>query len=160
MRNMIICFLFLFLLIYGCSEKVDLEKEKENIMLIIKEYNEALLNSDIEEVIKFNPEGHVEISLGNGEIIKYTRADIEEIFRKQWKSGKYVKVEEMVDPIINISTDGKMAWIVGKLKLLYAYTDSVGVEKEKEMIDAYLWVIEKKDDKWISVASVESFKKD
>jgi len=59
--------------------------------------------------------------------------------------------------VINISPDGKMAWVAVKTKFVIAYTDSLGEEKEWEGIEARLEVYEKKNNKWDAVACAQTY---
>ncbi len=68
-----------------------------------------------------------------------------------------IKIENLDGPIIGVSPDGNMAWVAVKTKFVIAYTDSLGIDKEWEGIEARLEAYEKKENKWEAVACAQTF---
>jgi hypothetical protein len=118
------------------QQKIDVEKEKTEILKLYELQRQALLKGDVEAILALIPEGHESISVGRGKISKTTKADTKQIFEQQFKYGRYVEVNNLVIPTIKISSDGKTAWAVGQFKYKYTFKDSTGAEHEFGATDA------------------------
>jgi hypothetical protein len=147
------------LLAAGCQPKVDVEKEKAEILKIYNIQMQALLKSDVNAILAIIPEGHVSINIDRGKITKLSKDDTRKGFESQFKQGRFTEVTETVPPTIKISPDGKMAWLVGQMKFKYAIKDLKGVKQEIEATDAWISVYEKIDSKWVENVIAQTFEK-
>lgn len=143
----------------GCQPRIDIEKEKAEIVKFYEINRQAFLQSDVDAILALIPEGHESISVSRGKISKTTKADTKQIFEQQFKYGRYVEVNNLVIPTIKISSDGKTAWAVGQFKYKYTFKDSAGAEHEFGALDAWLTVFEKHNSKWVVSAEAETFDK-
>jgi hypothetical protein len=146
-------------LIMGCQPKIDVEKEKAEILKLYELQRQALLKGDVDAILALIPEGRESISIGRGKISKTTQADTKQIFEQQFKYGRYIEINNLVIPTIKISSDGKTAWAVGQFKHRYTYKDSTGAEHEFGAVNAWLSVFEKHNSKWAVSAEAETFDK-
>jgi hypothetical protein len=146
-------------LMAGYQQKVDVEKEKAEILEMYRLQMQALLKGDVETILSLIPEEHESIIIGRGKISKTTKADAKKEFENQFKQGRYIEINDLVAPAIKISPDGKMAWGVGQMKFKYGYKDSSGVEHEYAATNAWLSVFEKHNSKWVESAIAQTFDK-
>ncbi len=147
------------LLTTGYQQKIDVEKEKAEILKLDELQKQALLKGDVDAILSLIPEGHESISVGRGKISKTTKADTKQIFEQQFKYGRHIEINNLVIPTIKISPDGKTAWAVGQFKYRYTYKDSTGAEHEFGAVDAWLSVFEKHNSKWAVSTEAETFDK-
>ncbi len=147
---LLFCFLLLFLV--GCVKKTDIEAEKAEILKILAANDQELLDG----ISKDDTLNFEFISVGEGDMSRITGVQSHEENRKLLEKGKFVKIENLDGPVIHVSSDGTMAWVAVKTKFVIAYTDSLGVAKEWEGIEARLEVYEKTANKWDAVASAQS----
>ncbi len=155
MKNLISILTFaLFLITLGCEKTVDLESEKADIVKMLATADQELLDGVIKEG---STEKGTSINIMKGELRRLSGAEVASLNKPLLEKGKFIKIENLDGPIINISPDGNMAWVAVKTKFVIAYTDSTGQENEWEGIEARLAVYEKKDNEWEDVAMAQTF---
>lgn len=142
----------LLLVLSGCEKKVDLEAEKAEILKILAADTQDLLDGVLREYD--TDEGSINIMEGNLEKITHSEANRRN--KTLLDRGKFIKIEDLEGPIINISPDGNMAWVAAKTKFTIAYTDSFGVDKEWEGIESRLEVYEKNKNEWGAVVCAQT----
>ena len=147
----------LFIIVAGCNNNnVDLEKEKEIILQTIETARQGLLEKDINKVLATEAPGNEVIFISNGKIGTYNYEQSKEVYENQFESGDFTSIKELVEPIIDLSPDGKMAWIASKWEFTSSYTDSLGEKKETITKIAGLAILKKENDKWISIVESQS----
>jgi hypothetical protein len=154
------------LILVGCKPKTpspeDLLIEKSKILELFKLNEQALLNRDlmlIRKTDKCTNDSWYSISRGNIEIVKNANLETDEelINLYNLKDRKYTSIINEMEPIVKFSPDGKMAYYIGKIHYVYEYTDSTGKLIKKEITDACLGVLEKKDTCWGGNVIAETF---
>ena len=124
-------FSFLILISFGCMKNVDIEAEKAEILKILAAADQELLDGVIKDDSTDVKES---INIMEGNLERLTRAEANRRNKTLLEKGKFVKIENLDGPMINVSPDGKMAWVAVKTKFVIAYTDSLGIDKEWEGI--------------------------
>ncbi|MCI0447294.1 nuclear transport factor 2 family protein [bacterium] len=137
------------------AEVPDLEKEKAELLRIHKEEREAHFNTDVERLLAHHAEEF--ISVFNGKIKIEKKQQTREFFQKYFENSKYYEWNDMESPIVRISTDASMAWVIVRVKVRRTQKDGSGNEKETKFIYAGIMTYEKQNDKWIAVANVSTF---
>ena len=145
---------FLMLISLGCEKKVAIEAEKAEILKILAADDQELLDNVIKDD---STDVEESINIMQGNLERLTGAEANRRNRTLLERGKFIKIENLDGPIINVSPDGNMAWVAVKTKFVIAYTDSLGIDKEWEGIEARLEVYEKKENKWNAVACAQTF---
>ena len=155
MRTFIIVFfLASMMFLTGCEKRINIEAEKAAISKIMAEADQELLDGVLK---KDTTDTSTSINIMEGKLTRLTAAETYERNQSLLDRGEFVKIENLEDPIINVSPDGQMAWVAVKTKFTIAYTDSLGMEKEWEGVEARLEVYEKKNNKWSSVATAQTY---
>ena len=69
----------------------------------------------------------------------------------------FSEITEMVAPIIHLSTDASMAWVIGEMRV--SATQEVSEEKERDFSFRCAWVsvYEKHEGEWAQVVDASSF---
>jgi len=150
----IVFFLSSTMFLTGCEKRIDIEAEKAAISKIMAEADQELLDGVLK---KDTTDTSVSINIMEGKLTRLTAEEAIERNQTLLDRGKYVKIENLEGPIINVSPDGQMAWAAVKTKFTIAYTDSLGMEKEWEGVEARLEVYEKENNKWRSVATAQTY---
>ena len=145
---------FLILISFGCMKSVDIEAEKAEILKILAAADQELLDGVIKDD---STDVEESINIMEGNLERLTRAEANRRNKTLLEKGKFVKIENLDGPMINVSPDGKMAWVAVKTKFVIAYTDSLGIDKEWEGIEARLEVYEKRENKWEAVVCAQTF---
>ena len=145
---------FLMLISLACEKKVDIEAEKAEIFRILAADDQELLDGVIKDD-RTDVEESINIMQGN--LVRLTQAEVNRRNKTLLEKGKFIKIENLDGPIINVSPDGNMAWVAVKTKFVIAYKDSLGIDKEWEGIESRLEVYENKENKWDAVACALTF---
>ena len=145
------CWLFIVLLslfsLLGCQQKIDFEKEKAEILKLINDYDDAFLNADVDKLLTyFTDEFYL---LDEGKVIKYSLADLRNELETNFEELKVTQWEHLIDPIINLSSDGKTAWIIAQMHRTFTSTDSTALEQNLKYEIAVLQIAVKQNDKWL-----------
>lgn len=155
-------FICTFLLILGLGlagadpqKPVDLEKEKEALLKVHETDRRAHFATDVELLLQHS--GDEFIYVGEGKISKSTRAELKASFQDYFKGAKYYEWDDLEPPIIRISTDASMAWMIVRTRVRRTQKDASGSIKERKFVYAGIMTYEKRDGKWIRVANVSTF---
>ena len=126
---------FLMLISLGCEKKVDIDAEKAEILKILAADDQELLDGAIKDD---STDVEESINIMQGNLERLTGAEANRRNKTLLEKGKFIKIENLDGPIINVSPDGNMAWVAVKTKFVIAYTDSLGIDNEWEGIEARL----------------------
>ena len=141
-------------IVFSCKKTVAIEAEKAEILKIIQADDQELLDGVLSED---STDSSASLNIKEGKIEKLTRSEANRRNKTLLDRGKFVKIENLYGPEINISPDGNMAWVAVQTKFTIAYTDSLGEEKEWEGIEARLVVYEKQNNEWDAVACAQTY---
>ena len=155
-------FIYAFLLMIGIGlgsalpqKPVDLEKEREALLKVHETDRRAHFGTDVELLLQHS--GEEFIYVGEGKINKSTKAEMKESFQTYFKDAKYYEWDDLEPPIIRISNDASMAWMIARTRVRRTQKDSSGAMKERKFVYAGIMTYEKRNGKWIRVANVSTF---
>ncbi|MEJ2747731.1 MAG: hypothetical protein P8183_07450, partial [Anaerolineae bacterium] len=95
-----------------------------------------------------------QINVRNGQISTKTRCEVELQFAAYFDhAAEFIHWEDLQPPVIQISQDGTMAWMINQIRLHYRSTDN----EETDVTCAWLMVYEKQADGWVAVANASTF---
>src|SRR5438045_9458278 len=107
---------FTLLLFIACAASAstepsaDLEKEKAELLRIHKSEREAHFKTDVDRLLENSPEEF--ISVGRGKVNRSSKDDARKMFTGYFRDAKYYEWDDVEEPIIRISNDGSMAWMI------------------------------------------------
>jgi hypothetical protein len=137
------------------AELPDLEKEKAELLRIHQEEREAHFKTDVDLLLAHQAEDFV--SVNNGKITSEKKQQSREFFQKYFTNAKYFEWDDMEPPIIRISKDATMAWVIVRVKVRRTQKDISGKETETKFIYAGIMTYEKQNNKWMAIANVSTF---
>ena len=152
---------FLFLALVAVTDEkprlpVDSEKQKEELLEHHRkdrrahfENNAALALSDQVE------EGFIYVR--NGAIARRNKADFRPMLETYFKNAKYYEWDDLEPPIIRVSDDGSMAWMIERIRVRRTQPSLSGAAKEEKFVYAGITTYERLDGKWLKVANVSTF---
>ena len=154
------CFSFILLVVLSAfltqvQSSVDLEKEKVELLRLHKTDREAHLKTDVDLLQERSPEEFISVS--GGKIYRTNKAEERKQFQDYFRGAKYHEWDDAEDPIVRISKDGSMAWMITRVRVRRVEKDGSGAERERKFIYAGIMTYEKRDGKWIRVANVSTF---
>ena len=150
--------ILLFVACAACANaqpSADLEKEKAELLRLHKLHREAHFNTDVERLLANAPEEM--ISVNRGQINRSSKDDARKRFTAYFRDAKYYEWDDMEEPIIRVSNDGSMAWMITRTRVRRVQKNTEGAEKEEKFVYAGIMTYEKRDGRWGRVANVSTF---
>jgi hypothetical protein len=148
------------LLLVGCAASAsaepsaDLEKEKAELLRIHKSDRESHFKTDVDRLLENSPEEM--ISVGRGKINRSSKDDARKMFTGYFRDAKYYEWDDVEEPIIRISNDASMAWMITRTRVRRVQKKADGAEQEEKFIYAGIMTYEKRDGRWVRVANVST----
>ena len=132
----------------------DLEKEKAELLRIHKADREAHFKTDVDALLENSPEEF--ISVGRGKINRSSKEDARKMFTGYFRDAKYYEWDDAEEPIIRISNDASMAWMITRTRVRRVQKKADGAEQEEKFVYAGIMTYEKRDGRWVRVANVST----
>ena len=145
--------IFLLLVSFSISEaqpRVDLEKERLELLQVHKADREAHFKTDVDLLQLRSPDEFIAVS--DGKIYRTKKADERKQFAEYFKGAKYYEWDDVEEPIVRISKDGSLAWMITRLRVR-----RVQKGNERRFIYAGIMTYERQDGRWMRVANVSTF---
>lgn len=151
-------FVLLFVACVACASaqpSTDLEKEKAELLRLHKSDREAHFKTDVDALLERSPDQF--ISVGRGKINRSSKDDVRKMFTGYFRDAKYHEWDDIEEPIIRISNDASMAWMITRTRVRRVQKTADGSEKEEKFVYAGIMTYEKRDGRWVRVANVSTF---
>lgn len=149
-----ICLALLVASCYGKSE-VDLNHEREKLLALHALDRQAHFNLDAESLSVNTIDTFIYV--GDGKINYIRKADQINGFKEYFKDATYSKWDNLEEPIIQISEDGTVAWMITRVEVARAHVDSLGNQKSINFIYAGIMTYKKENGEWAKQANVSTF---
>ena len=133
----------------------NLEKEKAELLRLHKAAREAHFKTDAELLLENSPEEMISVS--RGKINRSGKAAGLKVFTEYFRGAKYYEWDDVEEPIIRVSKDGSMAWMITRIRVRRVQRDAAGAEQEERFVYAGIMTYEKRDGRWVRVANVSTF---
>jgi len=134
----------------------DPEKEKAELLRLHKLDREAHFRTDVEMLLANSPDGEF-ISVSRGKITWTSKDDDRKKFTAYFRDAKYYDWDKLEEPIVRVSNDGSMAWMITRIRIRRVQKNAAGEEKEEKAVYAGIMTYEKRDGRWMRVANVSTF---
>ena len=93
-----------------------------------------------------------------GNIRVMSREDVRKQFTEYFRGAEFSAWDDLEPPIIRISPDGKMGWMIVRVRIAYTKTDAGGATSKEDTVMAWMSAYEKHDGKWLLVANATTSK--
>lgn len=137
------------------SSRVDLEKERATLLELHQMDRRAHFETDPNLLLKQAADDF--ISVNSGKISRSTRAEVKAMFESYFKNAKYFEWDDLESPIIRISDDASMAWMIVRAKVRRTQRLESGEQQERAFVYAGIMTYEKQRGKWVRIANVSTF---
>ena len=151
-------FMFIFLLSGGNllgQKQVDFEKERAALLEVHQTDRRAHFLANGRLLLENSADEFIYV--GNGKITRSKRNEFEESFKEYFKDVKYYNWDDLEPPIIKISNDASMAWMIVRIKVRRVKKLITGEDEERGFIYAGIMTYEKQNGKWVRIANVSTF---
>jgi hypothetical protein len=128
----------------ACGPAVDLEGDRAELLRLHDQARTAHLEERV-DLMQF-PESLMQVS--RGAVRVESRAQNEERFRAYFDRSTFQEWDDIAPPLIRISPDGRMAYVVVQKRVRLTAPDSVGVPQPEHVVFAWVEIYEKRDSKW------------
>jgi hypothetical protein len=126
---------------------------------LIRMHKELLrfhMNADVESWLATETEEYVVAN--RGEITYPSKKEREARLKPYLTRTKFKEYEDVIEPIVRVSKDGSLAWLIAKVKASGMQTTDDGKQEPIEFVSAWIELFEKRDGKWLRVGNVSNFK--
>ena len=88
------------------------------------------------------------MQVSRGAVSVRSREQNEERFRVYFDESTFQEWDDIAPPLIRISPDGRMAYVVVQKRVRLTAPDSIGVPRPEHVVFAWVEIYEKRDSKW------------
>lgn len=117
---------------------------------------EAHRNNDVEGLLALEADEIVRV--GRGEVRFSTRAERTPGFEKYLRTTEFEEYRDMIEPIVRVSEDGTLGWLIAQVKIAGVQTDDEGRRRRIDSVWAWIELYEKKDGSWRRIGDVSNVK--
>lgn len=146
--------LSIIVFVSGCSDPVDLAKEKLTIQRILQQERKAHFDKNID--LFFSTFADSMISVHHGDVEIKSLADNRKRFEPYFNRVNFVKWDDTAEPIIDISSDGTMAFAAVKKVVVVTYSDSLNNTMRDSTNYAWVSIYKKLDGEWKGVCNAST----
>ncbi len=139
----------------SAQPSANLEKDKAELLRLHKSDREAHFKTDVEMLLENSPEEFISVS--RGKISRSGKADARKMFTQYFRDAKYYEWDDVEEPIIRISNDSSIAWMITRTRVRRVQRNAAGAEQEEKFDYAGIMTYERRDGRWVRVANVSTF---
>jgi len=147
--------LMTLILFSSCDQKPDLEAEREKLLMLHKEQQDAHLKENAKQLVDQFADSM--FSVNRGKISITARDSGLKRFNNYFSNVEFKKWEDMNQPVIEFSADASMAYMLVDKQVELIYTNGENREIEENTHYAWVSIFKKEDDgKWKIVCNVST----
>lgn len=138
----------------AASEKTDADAAE--ILRLHKELIEAHKTDDVEKWLSAETD---RITVGNrGEVLFYTKEERRPRITAYLQSAEFEKYEDLIEPIVRVSDDGTLGWLICQVEIVGTRTTDEGEKVSLNSVWAWIELYEKIDGRWYRTGDVSNVK--
>jgi hypothetical protein len=137
---------------------LDLPATREDDRRALVEIHERDVRAHVETNVDaiLENQGDSFVTASNGAIATATKADVEAFFTRYFRGAKYHEYATLEGPVIRVSDDGTMAWVMTRTRARRTQTVD-GVANDRNFVYAGAMMYEKRNGAWKRIANVSTF---
>ena len=129
---------------------------KAELLAVHQPARRAHLNRDVDFIVAgMGPEF---TTVHEGDIRVMSREDVRKQFTEYFRGAEFSAWDTLEPPIIRISPDGKMSWMIVRVRIAYTKTNPRGATSKEDTVMAWMSAYEKREGKWLLVANATTSK--
>jgi len=136
------------ILIVSCEEQKQLDKEAERGQILALHKLQRDYHFDKDSIAFANQLSENFISVNKGEITRPGKKETISRYHKYFSSVEFVKWDDLTEPIIRFSEDGKLAYTIVDKIVRVAYENENGEKIETETHFAWTAIYKKYGGEW------------
>ena len=88
-----------------------------------------------------------------GKIRVMSRDEVRKQFTEYFRGAEFSAWDDLEPPIIQVSPDGNIGWMIVRVRVAYTKTDVAGAKSTEDTVMAWMSAYEKREGKWLLVAN-------
>jgi hypothetical protein len=137
------------------QSRVDHADEVQQLLRIHESDRRAHFETSAKQLMEHGSDEFISVS--NGKVQRTTRAENLKFFEEYFKGAKYYEWDDLEPPIVRVSNDASMAWMIVRTRVRRVQTQSSGEATERTFVYAGIMAYEKNGGRWLRVANVSTF---
>lgn len=137
------------------SGPINLERERAALLAVHAQDRQGHMTTDAQLILAHAAESF--IYLGEGKITRMTRDEVASDFAEMFAGATYQEWDDLEPPIISISADASMAWMIVRTRVRRTRRDADGQEQLRQFVYAGIMTYEKRAGIWVRIANVSTF---
>ena len=137
------------------AQAPELGAEKAELLRLLAQDRRAHFETSVDLLMERTPD--TMISVSNGAVRRIAKADFRQMFVGVFRGATYQEWEPIEEPIVRISNDASMAWIITRLRVRRLKTQDDGNGQLESFTYAGIMTYEKRNGRWMKVANVSTF---
>ncbi len=146
----------LALLVPAAGDAADHEAEKEKLLALHEEFKAAHVRGDADPILQRLAENYVRVS--RGEVTHPRPGDMASRMQDYLGRTTFSEYRDLRPPIVRVSDDGTLGWVIVELQARGVQTDPEGTEEPLEFTCAWISLFEKRDGEWVTTGDVSTFR--
>jgi hypothetical protein len=124
------------------------------LLALHKDARRAHFEHDVDAILAGTNESST--SVRDGKVQVRSRDEVRKQFTQYFQGTKFTAWNDLEPPIIHVSPDGQMGWMIVRVRIAYTKTDASGAQSKEDTVMAWMSVYEKHDGKWLHVANAST----
>lgn len=137
------------------QRKVNVGREVEELLRVHESDRRAHFETNARRLMEHAPDEFISVS--NGRVRRTTRAEDLKFFEEYFKNARYYEWDDLEPPIVRVSHDASMGWMIVRTRVRRVETQNGGETKERKFVYAGVMLYEKRGGMWVRVANVSTF---
>lgn len=131
---------------------VDVEAAaKAELLALHQADRRAHFAHDVDALVATLPDTFTYVRDGKVEL--QSKESIRKRFTEYFRGTEFTAWDDLEPPIVHVSPDGQMGWMIVRMKIAYTKTDAAGTKSSEQDVMAWMSAYEKRDGKWLHVAN-------
>lgn len=142
--------------VFGTNAGEQSNQDVEKILKLHRELIEAHKAKDADKLLAAEPEQI--ITVNRGEVLFENKSDRIPQFRQYLENTEFEAYRDLIDPIVRVSKDGTLGWLIAQVKVAGTRTYGGGESKSFDNVWAWIELYEKKNGRWYRIGDVSNVK--
>lgn len=134
--------------------RVDIEAAKAELLALHQATRRAHFARDVDAILATIPPEFIYVR--DGKIETQSKEDLRNRFANYFQGAEFSAWDDLEPPIIHVSPDGRMGWMIVRVKIEYTKAGAAGVKTNEQTVMAWMSAYEKRDGKWLHVANTST----
>ena len=97
------------------------------------------------------------LDVRDGLVNRMSREDVRAKFVEYFKNAQFSAWDDVEPPIVRVSADRTMGWMIVRVRIAYSKTDASGKKTNENTVGAWMSAYEKQNGTWMMTAVTSTF---